>query len=439
MAGKAEKAVVVGSGLSGALMACYLGKAGYAVELYEKRADPRKGSPEPGRSINLALSTRGLHALEEVGVRELVLQEAVPMRGRMLHDERGRLKFQPYGVRAEEVIHSVSRAALNIALLNAAERLPGVRISFERRCVDAELEAPAAELRGPGGERTTAAGDFLLGADGAFSAVRGRLARLERFDYSQEFLAHGYKELTIPARPRGGFALEKNALHIWPRGSSMMIALPNADGSFTCTIFWPYDGPAGFAEIRTERQVLEFFRSSFPDAVPLMPGLAADFLRNPVGSLLTVRCGPWHHAGKVALIGDAAHAVLPFYGQGMNASFEDCSELARCLAESPGDRTRAFALYHARRKPNTDALAKLAFENFIEMRDHTASPLFLAKKAGERALARLFPGLYVPLYSLVTFSREPYAQAVQIARRQDRWIAAAAAVALAALLGGFLR
>lgn len=424
---------IVGAGLSGPLLACRLARAGRSVALYEKRADPRAAGAAGGRSINLALSTRGLHALAQVGLAERVLAGSVPMRGRMIHARDGSLAFQPYGTRPEHQIHSVSRAGLNALLLDAAAAQPGVRLAFERRCVDADLDAPAALLEAPGGAVERAEADSLVGADGAYSAVRAALARRERYDYRQDYLEHGYKELTMPPRAGGGWAMEKNALHIWPRGRFMMIALPNADGSFTCTLFWPFAGPDSFAELRTPGQVRAFFDRVFPDAPALMPELPEDFLENPVGSMVTVRCRPWRHAGKAVLIGDAAHAVVPFYGQGMNASFEDCSALAECL-ERDGDRARAFARYEERRKEHADALAELAVGNFLEMRDRTASRAFRLRKGGERLLARLLPGLYLPLYEMISFSRIPYADAVRRARRQDRLLAAAGALLLAAIL-----
>ncbi|PCI37812.1 MAG: kynurenine 3-monooxygenase [Elusimicrobia bacterium] len=403
-------------------MACYLGQSGAVVELHEKRFDPRKGTDGPGKSINLALSTRGLHALQEVGIQEEILKSAIPMPGRMIHSPTGDLTFQPYGKDASEVINSVSRGGLNCALLDAAEKLETVSVFFDHRCEGADLDAGTATLKDSGGGLHTTTGASLIGADGAFSAVRGAMQKSNRFDYSQDFLEHGYKELAIPAAEGGGFRMEKNALHIWPRGKYMMIALPNQDGSFTCTLFWPFDGPNSFSALTRDEDVLAFFKTTFPDAVPLMPTLLEDYKANPVGSLVTVRAAPWHYKDKVVLLGDAAHAVVPFLGQGMNASFEDCSVLNACLKEHKNDRAQAFADYSVMRKKNTDALADLAIANFKEMRDHTASSAFLLKKTGERVLARLFPGFFIPLYSLITFTNTPYAEAVERAANQNRVI-----------------
>ncbi len=409
-------------------MAVHLARAGHRVDLYERREDIRGARFVKGRSINLALSTRGIHALAEVGLADEVLRDAIPMRGRMMHSESGALSFQRYGKDDTQVIHSVSRAGLNKILLDAAGREPRVTLHFQERCVDVDPDRGGVDFEhAETGARTHATGDFVLGADGAFSAVRGRLQRLDRFSFSQTYEEYGYKELTIPAAAGGGFRLEKNALHIWPRRAFMMIALPNADGSFTCTLFWPLEGEHGFAGLRTEADVRRYFERWFADAVPLMPTLAADYLSVPASTLVTIRCRPWSAGGKLVLIGDACHAVVPFYGQGMNAAFEDCSVLGGCLRDSGGDLERAFRSYERARKPNVDALADLALENFVEMRDHVASRGFLLKKRLEKWLHKLFPTWYIPLYTLVTFTRIPYAEARARARAQARVLRLAAA------------
>ncbi len=426
---------MIGAGLGGALMAIYLGRADHAVEVYEKRGDPRVGPQDEGRSINLAISTRGIESLAEVGLADEILTTAIPMRGRMMHSPRGELTFQPYGIEARHVINSVSRTALSVALLNAAEASPNVRVVFGQRCAGVDLETATVSLVGTrDGAASTTRGDVVVGADGAFSAVRAQMLRLDRFDYQQAYLAHGYKELTIPPGPGGRFAMEKHALHIWPRGGSMMIALPNADGSFTCTIFWPLEGPGNFAALKTGEDVLTFFTETYPDAVSLMPTLAADFARNPTGTLVTIRSSPWYHRDRVVLLGDACHAVVPFYGQGANAAFEDCAVLEDALATHAPDREAAFARYESRRKKHTDALADLSLANFVEMRNHTASRAFLVSRRLEHGLHRLFPGWFVPLYTLVTFTRTPYADAVERARRQARAVKAAAGTAAALVL-----
>jgi kynurenine 3-monooxygenase len=428
------KFVLIGSGLAGGLLATYLGRRGYEVDLYERRADPREGNIIGGRSINLAISTRGIHALERIGIAEEALKHAIPMRGRMIHDKSGELHFSPYDVDPKKCINSIGRAALNTTVIEAAQRYSNVRVHFNHKCTGVDLDsamvhlvntqtaAKAPRLRSGDAlvAEITVRGDAVVGVDGAFSAVRKSMQReIAKFQYDENYLAHGYKELTIPPTPDGSWQMEKNALHIWPRKSFMMIALPNPDGSFTCTLFWEFEGPHSFATMKTADDVRQFFEEQFPDAVPLMPSLLDDFRDNPTGSLVTIRCAPWFYRDKVCLVGDAAHAVVPFYGQGMNAAFEDCVVLDQCLEEFSGNRERAFAEYFRRRKENADALADLAIENFIEMRDKTASKTFRAKKKLDHALEAALPGIYMPLYTMVTFTRMPYAKAAKRAQIQD--------------------
>jgi len=454
--------VLIGSGLAGGLLAAYLGRRGYDVDLYERRADPREGNIVGGRSINLALSTRGIHALEQLGIADEVLRHAIPMRGRMIHDKSGDLHFAPYDRDPKNYINSIGRAALNTTVIEAAQRYPNVRVHFNHRCTDVDLGSATAHLLNTeadsnGSSRVAgvlatpklgeagppaiakhqvikARADAVIGVDGAFSAVRQSMQKqLAEFEYDESYLPHGYKELTIPPAPDGGWQMEKEALHIWPRKSFMMIALPNPDGSFTCTLFWEFEGPRSFASTKTDDEVCDFFQQEFPDAVPLMATLLEDFRQNPTGSLVTIRCAPWYYKDKVALVGDAAHAVVPFYGQGMNAAFEDCVVLDECLAEFPDNRERAFAEYFVRRKENADALADLAVDNFIEMRDKTASKIFRAKKKLDHFLEGLLPGVYLPLYAMVTFTRIPYAQAARRARIQD-WVVYTSLAAISAIL-----
>jgi kynurenine 3-monooxygenase len=414
-----SKFVLIGSGLAGGLLAAYLGRRGYEVDLYERRGDPREGNMVGGRSINLALSTRGIHALQQIGIADEVLKHAIPMPGRMIHEKSGDLHFAPYDVDPNKHINSIGRAALNATVIEAAQRFPSVRVHFNHKCTGVDLDSATAQLESEQGQ-VNARGDALIGVDGAFSAVRQSMQlAIPNFQYDERYLAHGYKELTIPPGPNGAWRMEKNALHIWPRKSFMMIALPNPDGSFTCTLFWEFEGPRSFATTKTDDEVRRFFDEEFPDAVPLMPNLLDDFKNNPTGSLVTIRCSPWVYQDKVALVGDAAHAVVPFYGQGMNAAFEDCVVLDDCLAQFPEDRQRAFAEYFQGRKINADALADLALGNFIEMRDKTASKTFRGKKKLDHFLEAALPGIYLPLYTMVTFTRIPYAQAKRRARIQD--------------------
>jgi kynurenine 3-monooxygenase len=421
---------IVGAGLAGALMACYLGKAGYRVDLYEKRLDPRGTSLQGGRSINLAISVRGLHALHQVGLAEEVLRTAIPMRGRMMHAPSGKLTFQPYGKDASESINSISRAGLNLTLVNAAARYKSVRLFFDQKCTGIDVDTATLELT----HETTHAvthvpAACVIGSDGAYSAVRAAMQKQDCFNYRQDYLSHGYKELTMPAGPEGRFRMDKHALHIWPRHAFMMIALPNFDGSFTCTLFLPFEGSVSFAALRTEAAIERFFREQFPDALELMPGLVEDFLKHPTGSMVTVRCSPWHVDGRVVLLGDACHAVVPFLGQGMNAAFEDCAVLHECL-RSAGPRVNLAAVfqeYESLRKVHTDTLADLCIDNFLEMRDRVSSRSFLLQKKAGIFLHALFPRWYLPLYTLITFTRTPYADAVRRVRVQRRvvWTAAA--------------
>lgn len=422
------KFVLIGSGLAGGLLAAYLGRRGHEVELYERRADPREGNIVGGRSINLALSTRGIHALEQLGIADEVLRHAIPMPGRMIHPAGAgaKLVFSPYDRDPRNHINSIARATLNTTVIEAALRYPSVRVFFNHRCIGVDLDSATAHLTdssqplNSSPSQRIASGDAIIGVDGAFSAVRQSMQKqIPNFQYDESYLAHGYKELTIPPAADGSWRMEKNALHIWPRKSFMMIALPNPDGSFTCTLFWEFKGPRSFETTRTDDEIRQFFEEEFPDALPLMPTLLEDFRANPTGSLVTIRCAPWFYKDKVALVGDAAHAVVPFYGQGMNAAFEDCVVLDECLAAFPHNRDRAFAEYFQRRKENADALADLAVANFIEMRDKTASKTFRAKKQLDHFLEAMLPSIYLPLYTMVTFTRLPYAAAARRARIQD--------------------
>jgi kynurenine 3-monooxygenase len=428
--------VIVGGGLAGSLLAVYLGRAGYTVDVYEMRGDLRREVMGGGRSINLALSHRGIEALRRVDLADRVLSTAVAMPGRMIHSPQGSLSFQPYGRDPSQAIHSVSRGGLNAVLLDAADACPAVQLHFHQKCTGMDLDEGRLHfLDTTDNSEHTVTADVVFSADGAFSAVRGALQKRDRFDFSQQYLEHGYKELSIPPAADGSFRLERNALHIWPRRSFMMIALPNADGSFTCTLFWPFVGPVSFEAVQTKDDLLRIFREQFPDALPHMPTLVEDYFANPTSSLATIRCGPWHVKGRVCLLGDAAHAVVPFYGQGMNAAFEDVLVLGGLLEQHQGDWARLFAELYNRRKRDVDTLADLAIQNFKEMRDHTGSKLFLLKKRTETMLAKLFPGWFLPLYTMVTFTRMPYHQAVRRARRQNRIVVViVAAMVLAVVL-----
>ncbi|MBO2008332.1 FAD-dependent oxidoreductase [Hymenobacter negativus] len=415
-----EPLTVMGAGLVGSLLSLYLARRGHPVEVFERRADPRRAGFQEGRSINLALSDRGWRALEGVGVADDIRQVGIPMTGRVMHDVHGNLTHQPYGV-ADQAIYSVNRGHLNRRLLDLAEAQPNVRLHFSQQCLSIDLKQQELHLLDTATKQEhTASYTRLFGTDGAFSAVRSALQKTDRYDYSQDYLEYGYKELTIAAGPNGSWAIEKNALHIWPRGQYLMIALPNLDGSFNCTLFFPYEGPESFAALQTPADVTAFFTRVFPDAVPLMPALEEEFFAHPTGSLVTIRCFPWKFNDDVLLLGDASHAIVPFYGQGMNAGFEDCSVLNELL-DQHGDAAwpTIFAEFQQQRKPNTDAMADLAVYNFVEMRDRVADPRFLLQKKIEARISAQYPGRWTPLYSQVTFSHTPYAEAWSAGQHQD--------------------
>jgi len=413
-----EKQIIIGAGLVGSLHAVYLAKRGVQVEVFERRPDMRTVDISAGRSINLAISHRGLKALDRVGLKEKVLKMVIPMPGRMVHDAEGNTNFQPYGKDGQH-INSVSRGGLNALLMTEAENA-GVKVNFNQRCVNMDLEAGKATFRNElTGETTEVAAAQIYGTDGAFSEVRHAMMMTDRFDYSQTYLKHGYKELSIPAAENGGFRLEKNALHIWPRGGFMLIALPNLDGSFTVTLFLSFEGKYAFENLNTEKQVLDFFHEVFPDVVPHMPNLVEDFFSNPTSSLCTVRCFPWKYKDKALIFGDASHAIVPFYGQGMVCGFEDCHVFDQLADQHWNDKQLLFEEFEQSRKPDSDAIADLALRNFIEMRDLVADPKFLLRKKIEKKLSTENPGKWVPLYEMVTFSEMRYSEALARGKEQD--------------------
>jgi kynurenine 3-monooxygenase len=411
---------LIGAGLNGPLLAILLVERGFHVEIYERRSDMRLGPSSGGRSINLALSTRGIHALTEAGLWKAMRDIVVPMKGRMMHSVTGELTFQPYGITEDEVINSISRAELNTALMNAAESR-GVTIHFQQRCVGFDLRTGALRLRHEeSGDETTVKPEVVIGCDGSASAIRTEMLKLNRFNFSQQYLDYGYKELTIPAGPGGKHLLETHSLHIWPRGNYMLIALPNSDGTFACILFLPFEGPDSFAGLDTREAVLKFFQRQFPDALSLMPQLPENYFANPTGAMVTIKCSPWHVEGEWLLLGDAAHAIVPFFGQGLNCGFEDCTCLVEILDRQGTDWHRVFKEFEEARKLNTDAIADLAIENFVEMRDRVADPRFLLRKKIELALAAKYPRLFVPKYGMVTFHRIPYSLALARGAIQDR-------------------
>jgi len=414
---------LIGAGLNGPLLATCLVKRGFRVEIYERRPDMRRVPVSAGRSINLALSTRGIHALAEAGLWDAMSQIIIPMKGRMMHSVSGDLTFQPYGKDDAEVIHSISRAALNIALMNAAEA-KGVSIHFQQRCTRLDLKTGALRIRHEEmAEETTIQSEVVIGCDGSASPIRTEMLKLNRFNFSQQYLDYGYKELTIPAGPGGKHLLDKHALHIWPRGGYMLIALPNIDGTFACILFLPFEGTDSFDMLATASDVVEFFRSRFPDVLPLMPALADHYFANPTGSMVTIKCSPWHVEGRSLLLGDAAHAIVPFFGQGLNCGFEDCTCFLEILDRRGADWDLVFKEFEAARKINTDAIADMAIENFVEMRDRVADPRFLLRKKVELALEARYPQRFIPKYAMVTFHRIPYSVALARGVVQDRMLA----------------
>ena len=408
----ARPVTIAGAGLAGALLATLLARQGWQVEVFEKRPDPRVRAYEGGRSINLALAERGLHALRQAGLQDVVMAQAVMMRGRMVHAADGGTQLLRYGRDDSEVIWSVHRGRLNLALLEAAEAA-GARIHFDARLDGADFEARRLRLVNDH-DRSARELDFdvLIGADGAGSGVRAALSGLLDLGERFEPLGHGYKELEIPPAPGGGFRLEPNALHIWPRGGYMCIALPNTEQTFTVTLFLPNEGDPGFSTIADVAAARALFERDFADALELLPGFERDWIDNPTGGLATLRLARWRIDGRAVLLGDAAHAMVPFHGQGMNCAFEDCVSLARHVA-SAEDWEQAFTAFEAERLPNARAIQDMALENYVEMRDQVDDADFLLRRALERLLAQRHPGRFVPRYSMVSFLRVPYALALE--------------------------
>jgi kynurenine 3-monooxygenase len=414
---------IVGAGLAGSLMALLLAKRGYNVRVYEKRPDMRGTEISAGRSINLALSDRGILALKRAGIEEQVMQEAMPMKGRLIHSISGEKSLQPYSGRDGDYINSVSRGGLNKILMSAAEATGKVQFEFEWACKRIDFKNKIITLENGKQELRKDSFESIIGADGAGSYVRVsyQLGGIHRFNYSQQFLDHGYKELVIPPTEDGGYRIANDALHIWPRGTFMMIALPNLDGSFTCTLFMPFEGQNGFENLKTAEQVQAFFEEFFPDALQHMPTLQHDFFHNPHDKLGTIKCFPWSIGGKSVLIGDAAHAVVPFYGQGMNASFEDCRILDELLEKYDDNFELAYSEFEKVRKADADAIGDLAVQNYFEMRDHVAHEDFQTKREIEVELEKTTD--YNSKYSLVTFCENiGYAIAKKRGEEQDDFL-----------------
>jgi len=412
--------IIIGAGLVGSLLSIYLSKRGYKVKVYERRGDMRKEDMVAGRSINLALSDRGIKALEEVELMDEIRKICIPMHGRFLHNADGSTAYQPYGNEGQ-FINSVSRGELNCKLMDLAEQ-NGVEIIFNEMCKSIDWQKEDILFENTLNHKLqTTNYKLCFGSDGAFSAARlTHHLQHDRFQYQQYYIDFGYKELNIPAGENGSFLMEKNALHIWPRGNYMLIALPNMDGSFTCTLFFPFDGDPSFTSLDTKEKVRSFFKRTFTDAEQLMPTLEKDFFNNPTSSLVTVKCFPWIREDKFALIGDAAHAIVPFFGQGMNCGFEDCSVLNSLIDKQNENWTKSLREYPQFRKPDADAIGDLALNNFVEMRDKVADPKFLLQKKIEAAFSKKYPGKWIPAYAQVTFSPQiRYSEALVNGKKQE--------------------
>lgn len=424
---KQQNILIIGAGLCGSLLALRLGQRGYNVTVYEMRPDLRKVDISAGRSINLAFSDRGNKAMKLVGIEDKVKALCIPMNGRMLHDKEGNTFLSNYSGREHEYINSISRGELNGLLLTEAEKHANVKIHFNKKCKSVDFEKTTALFKDcDGNSEFVEDADVIIATDGAGSVMRKSyyLGKKFLFSFSQDYLTHGYKELSILPTKEGGYKTYKNALHIWPRGDFMLIALPNLDGSFTVTLFLHHsEGEYHFGNLTTPEIVTEFFKKEFPDALELMPNLVDDFFENPTAALGTVKCSPWHFKGNTLLMGDAAHAIVPFYGQGMNASFEDVVEFDKVLDQNLDNWEAIFTTYEKSRKKDTDAIADLAIDNFYEMKDHVANPIFQEKRKLEMALEKHFPEDYSSKYSLVTFNEDVnYREAMLRGRAQDKAI-----------------
>ena len=418
---KKKEAVIIGAGLVGSLWAVYLSKAGYKVTIYERRSDIRKAEISAGKSINLALSVRGWTALDAVGVGDEIREIAIPMYGRMMHDLEGNLTYQQYG-KADQAIFSVSRGKVNAKMMDIAEKHGNATIHYNTECKNVDLNKGIAFLKNSlTGEEFQVHSDLIFAADGAFSAVRyNSMQKLDRFQYSQNYIADGYREILLPANSDGSYPMDKNSLHIWPRGRFMLIALANEDGSFTCTLFMPHENDEfSFDKLNSKDAVNNFFKTVFPDFFEMMPNIADAWEDHPLSNLAIIRCYPWTK-GKVALMGDAAHATVPFYGQGMNAGFEDCSVLWGLMQKHNEDWSKVFEEYSQTRKPDGDALQDLSLDNYYVMRDYVADPAFLLRKKIEAKFSELYPNKWLPLYSQVTFSNIRYSVAYKQGQLQNQ-------------------
>lgn len=423
-----KKITICGAGLVGSLLAIYLGKRGHQVSVFERRPDMRANLIDGGRSINLAMSNRGWKALDGVGVGDEIRKISIPMYRRVMHARDGELSFQSYG-KEGQAIYSVSRAGLNARLMDLAEETGNAKIHFNEKATHVETKSGTSTFENyESGVKTKDEADLVFGTDGAFSAVRAVFQKSDRFNYSQEYIEHGYKELSIPANEDGSHRMEKEALHIWPRGNYMLIALPNPNGTFTCTLFFPFEGSPSFSELDNLDKARAFFEKEFKDAKDLMPNFDKEWTENPTSSLVIIRCFPWVKDDRVTILGDSSHAIVPFYGQGMNSGFEDCTVLEELLNAKGENWPEVLAEFEKLRKPDADAIADLAMRNFVEMRDLTGDPTFLLRKKIEARFFNKYPEKWMPLYSMVTFSHIRYSEALAEGLRQDKIMAEVMAI-----------
>ena len=416
-----KRIIIVGAGLGGTMMAVMLAKSGHKIDIYERREDPRSGLGKEGRSINLTLATRGLNVLKEAGLYDKVIANTVPLEGRMIHSLDGRIDYQPYGNNRHQVIHSIMRDDISLILTECADALENVTMHFNMRCVSIDKDAASARFQHEKKQETIEAnGDLIIGSDGAYSTVLYQMHHKERISLSKQYFDWGYKELTIPAKPDGSPQLLMNGFHMWPRKDCLVLVMSNLNGSFTCSVCLPFEGELSFESIKTKEQVAEFFKERFPKITPLIPNIEERFLERKPVQMMTLKLGPWYYKDKMVVLGDACHAIVPFYGQGMNITFEDCSCLSRLMVEYPDDLETAFEKYQQQRKPQTDAMADLSVGNFSILQNQVHLRYFNAYRKVEMILNRLAPKLWIPLYTLVAHTTLPVTQAVNRFKRQQR-------------------
>jgi kynurenine 3-monooxygenase len=416
---QSEKIAILGAGLVGSVLAMYLARRGYQVDVFERHSDLRQlGAVGHRSSISMTLCDRGLHVLDDIGVGDAIRELTVPVYGRRIHTLTDLGPFQPYGNKGE-ALYAISRNDMNQALLIHAEKYPNIHFHYNEKCIDVDLPSTTITFENTKtGSTTRYQPDRLFAADGAYSIVRRHMQRLDRFNYSQRYLDYGYRELTIPATASGEAIFDRNELHLWPRNSYLLLGFANRDNSITVSLFLPFIGPTSFASLRTTDDIRQFFEDSFPDALPYMPDLEKEYFAKVPNSMVTIQCSPWSYGDRITLIGDAAHAIVPYYGQGANAGFEDCMIFNRCLERHGDDWAAVFANFEALRKPNTDLIGQLAADHFVELNARVNDPRFLLRKQIERKVNRMYPNAYTPFYSMIAFSSRPYIEAMQVEQRQ---------------------